>query len=72
VPWIYGTMDSLHGNIDIWYKVKGSKTSGKVFFRSAREGGRMGVMRTTRWELELDDGTKDDLLVDESRAPGVL
>lgn len=36
IPWISGTMDQLHGRIDITYWVKGTKGEGKMRFRSIR------------------------------------
>jgi cytochrome c oxidase assembly factor 1 len=36
VPWISGTMDQLHGRIDISYWVKGTKSKGKMRFKSVR------------------------------------
>jgi cytochrome c oxidase assembly factor 1 len=36
IPWISGTMDQLHGRIDISYWVKGTKSKGKMRFKSIR------------------------------------
>lgn len=36
VPWISGQIDQLHGRIDITYWVKGTKTKGKMRFKSVR------------------------------------
>ena len=36
VPWIWGTIDQLHGRIDIEYSVKGTRGRGKMRFRSER------------------------------------
>lgn len=36
IPWISGTMDQLHGQIDISYWVKGTKSQGKMRFKSVR------------------------------------
>ncbi|KAK6351739.1 hypothetical protein TWF718_004886 [Orbilia javanica] len=65
IPWIHGTMDQLHGKIDISYKVRGSKGEGTVHFLSVREGGRAGKFKTKKWELELPDGGVLNLLVDD-------
>lgn len=35
-PWIYGTIDQLHGHIDIRFRVKGTKGQGELRFRSER------------------------------------
>src|SRR5438270_2366239 len=32
MPWITGTMDQLHGKIQISYAVKGTKSEGRVHF----------------------------------------
>ncbi|KAK6517284.1 hypothetical protein TWF281_003944 [Arthrobotrys megalospora] len=45
IPWIHGTMDQLHGKIDISYKVRGSKGEGTVHFLSVREGGEGGEVQ---------------------------
>lgn len=36
IPWISGTMDQLHGEIDISFWVKGTKGRAKMRFRSVR------------------------------------
>ncbi|RJE22033.1 hypothetical protein PHISCL_05619 [Aspergillus sclerotialis] len=44
MPWISGEMNQLHGRIDISFWVKGSKTQGKMRFRSIRPD-RMSYVR---------------------------
>jgi hypothetical protein len=44
VPLIWGTLDQLHGNIDIQYAVKGTKGDGMMRFKSTRKG-RMALVR---------------------------
>jgi cytochrome c oxidase assembly factor 1 len=36
IPWINGEIDQLHGRIDISFWVKGTKSKGKMRFRSVR------------------------------------
>ena len=36
-PWIWGTLNQLHGKIDIGFGVKGTKTTGFMKFRSERK-----------------------------------
>ena len=43
-PWIWGEMNQLHGRIDIQYRVKGTKASGIMRFRSVRRK-RLGFVR---------------------------
>ena len=43
VPWIWGTLNQLHGNIDIGFGVKGTKGKGWMRFRSVRKS-RMGYV----------------------------
>lgn len=38
MPWISGEMNQLHGRIDISFWVKGTKSQGKMRFRSIRPG----------------------------------
>jgi len=45
IPWITGTMDQMHGRIDISYAVKGTKNEGIVYFKSTRHGGKQGLVR---------------------------
>ncbi|KAJ6264317.1 hypothetical protein Dda_0462 [Drechslerella dactyloides] len=66
IPWIHGTMDQLHGRIDISYKVRGTRGEGIVHFTCVREGGKMGKFRTQRWDLETPDGRVLNLLTDET------
>lgn len=44
MPWISGTLNQLHGRIDISFWVKGSKAQGKMRFRSTRPN-RMSYVR---------------------------
>ncbi|RPA85433.1 DUF1783-domain-containing protein [Ascobolus immersus RN42] len=62
LPWIWGTVDQLHGIIDIQYKVRGKKDWGWVVFKSERVGGRQGEFKTGVWELRMRDGTVVDLM----------
>ena len=47
-PWIWGTMNQLHGKIDIGYGVKGTKSRGFMRFRSERKTRRGFVRRSSR------------------------
>ncbi|EWC45744.1 hypothetical protein DRE_05081 [Drechslerella stenobrocha 248] len=66
IPWIHGTMDQMHGRIDISYKVKGTQSEGLVRFTSLREGGKMGKFKTQRWSLEMPDGRVLNLLANDT------
>ncbi|KAF9883601.1 hypothetical protein FE257_003154 [Aspergillus nanangensis] len=61
IPWISGEMNQLHGRIDISFWVKGTKSQGKMRFRSIRPD-RMSYFRTEEWSLEKEDGTVVQLL----------
>lgn len=61
IPWISGTMNQLHGRIDIWFSVKGTRDTGVMRFASFRPTPK-GVFETTEWSLETSDGRKIDLL----------
>jgi hypothetical protein len=41
MPWIWGTIDQLHGQIDVRFGVKGTKGKGEMRFKSERRS-RMG------------------------------
>lgn len=52
-PWIFGTIDQLHGNIDIHFGVKGTKRTGVMRFVSERKKGMEFVSRCRRiWLME--------------------
>ncbi|KAK8202787.1 cytochrome oxidase complex assembly protein 1-domain-containing protein [Phyllosticta capitalensis] len=55
VPWIWGTIDQVHGKVDIEYRVKGKRQAGKVRFVSLRKSKR-GFFETVEWSLTTDDG----------------
>ncbi|KAK5660767.1 hypothetical protein OQA88_12133 [Cercophora sp. LCS_1] len=61
IPWIGGTMNQLHGKIDIHYAVKGTRNTGVMRFKSHRLTPR-GMFETTEWSLEMSNGKKLDLL----------
>lgn len=37
IPWIWGTINQLHGNIDISFSVKGTKSKAMMRFKSERK-----------------------------------
>ena len=50
IPWIWGTIDQMHGRIDIRFGVKGTKGKGEMWFKSERKT-RMGyVSCVSVWE----------------------
>lgn len=61
IPWIHGEMNQLHGRIDIWFSVRGSKGEGVMRFASNRPTSK-GFFTTTEWSLTMDDGTRLNLL----------
>ncbi|KAL4755108.1 hypothetical protein BDW72DRAFT_54124 [Aspergillus terricola var. indicus] len=61
IPWISGEMNQLHGRIDISFWVKGTKSQGKMRFKSIRPD-RMSFFRTEEWSLETADGIVIQLL----------
>ncbi len=61
IPWIGGEMNQLHGRIDIYFTVKGTKNTGVMRFSSHRPTAR-GMFETTEWSLETAEGRKIDLL----------
>lgn len=61
IPWIHGEMNQLHGRIDIWFSVRGSRGVGVMRFASNRPTPK-GFFETTEWSLTMEDGTRLDLL----------
>jgi cytochrome c oxidase assembly factor 1 len=43
MPWIWGSIDQLHGRIDVSFGVKGTRGAGEMRFKSVR-GKRMGYV----------------------------
>ena len=69
VPWIQGTMDQVHGTIDISFWVKGTKTTAQTRFVSLRKR-RDAYFETLEWSLTTEDGRVVQLLeLEGSRDP---
>ncbi|KIX04701.1 uncharacterized protein Z518_05571 [Rhinocladiella mackenziei CBS 650.93] len=61
VPWIRGTLNPLHGNIDINFWVKGTKATAQTRFVSIRKKGDV-YFKTLEWSLKTKDGREIQLL----------
>lgn len=61
IPWISGEMNQLHGVINIYFSVKGSKGSAVMRFASRRPTSK-GMFETSEWSLTTEDGKVVDLL----------
>ncbi|CAI4218193.1 unnamed protein product [Parascedosporium putredinis] len=64
IPWISGELNQLKGRIDVHFKVKGTRGSATMTFRSFRPAAR-GLFETAEWSLVMDgdeSGRKIDLL----------
>ncbi|KAK9237206.1 cytochrome oxidase complex assembly protein 1-domain-containing protein [Lipomyces kononenkoae] len=67
VPWISGSLDFLHGNVDLSYKVIGSaNVPATLHFRSIRRA-KGEPFEMVAWELIAQDGRRVDLMVDDER-----
>ena len=64
--WIWGPINLVQGNVDVWFKVKGTRAQGMCRFRAKRYGGRAGMFKTDEWSLTMDDGRCIQLLEDEA------
>lgn len=62
IPWIWGSINQLHGKIDIEFSVKGKKDWGVLRYKCRRYGGKGGRYVTMVWELVGSDGRVVDLL----------
>ncbi|KAK9466888.1 DUF1783-domain-containing protein, partial [Lipomyces arxii] len=66
VPWISGSLDIVHGDVNLSYNVIGSKgIPAKLHFRSIRRE-RGHPFELVAWELELESGQTIDLMNDEN------
>lgn len=45
IPYIWGSIDQLHGKVDVWFKVKGTRGAGMMKFKCERRS-RMGYVST--------------------------
>ncbi|KAK3372824.1 cytochrome oxidase complex assembly protein 1-domain-containing protein [Lasiosphaeria ovina] len=70
IPWISGTMNQLHGRIDIRFAVRGTRGSGWMRFASSRATPR-AQFETLEWSLETADGRVIDLLEGEDPFRGI-
>jgi len=61
LPWIWGSIDQVHWNIDVSFMVKGTKGKAMMRFKSVRRT-RMGFFETTEWSLTPDGGETISLL----------
>ncbi|KAL8310388.1 hypothetical protein RB597_010304 [Gaeumannomyces tritici] len=61
IPWISGEINQLHGRINISFAVKGTRRDAIMHFASNRPSPK-AIFETTEWSLELEDGSKIDLL----------
>jgi len=68
VPWIWGTIDQVHGVIDVNWGVKGKKMKGNMRFRATKEKGDE-FFQTRLWTLSMADGEVIDLLKEDSVDP---
>ncbi|KAM0430569.1 hypothetical protein ACHAPT_005920 [Fusarium lateritium] len=71
IPWIHGEMNQLHGRIDIWFSVRGTRGVGTMRFASNRPTSK-GFFQTTEWSLTMEDGTRLDLLDSGDPFKGLL
>lgn len=61
LPWIWGSIDQVHGNIDVSFMVKGTRGKAMMRFRSVRRT-RMGFFETVEWSLTPEGGETVSLL----------
>ncbi|KAK9247493.1 cytochrome oxidase complex assembly protein 1-domain-containing protein [Lipomyces tetrasporus] len=66
-PWISGSLDFLHGNVDLSYKIIGSaNVPATLHFRSIRRA-KGEPFEMLAWELIAEDGRRVDLTVEDER-----
>jgi len=61
IPWIGGTIDSLHGEVDVTFGVKGTRARGVLRFRCTRPKGEE-FFQTDIWTLTMESGEVVDLM----------
>lgn len=69
IPWIAGSLDFLHGDVDLAYKIIGSKgVPATLHFKSVRRH-RGQPFEMAAWELTFEDGRVVDLLAEDDEKP---
>ncbi|KAK9478381.1 cytochrome oxidase complex assembly protein 1-domain-containing protein [Lipomyces japonicus] len=67
VPWISGSLDFLHGDVDVSYAVIGSKdVPAKLRFRSIRRG-KGDAFEVVEWSLTTEHGQVINLIADANK-----
>ncbi|KAF4123743.1 cytochrome c oxidase assembly factor 1 [Geosmithia morbida] len=61
IPFIHGTMNQLQGRIDVWFTVRGTRSTATMRFSSRRPTAK-GMFETSEWSLTTEDGKWIDLL----------
>ncbi|CAH2355613.1 cytochrome c oxidase assembly factor 1 [[Candida] railenensis] len=66
-PWIWGTLNTVRGDVDIQFDVKGSKASGVLYLVANRES-KQEQFKVRKWLLKINDerNTNIDLMKDPS------
>lgn len=66
-PWIWGTLNTARGDVDILFAVKGSKNTGTLKLKATRES-KTHPFNIHHWILQINDSlnTEINLLEDES------
>lgn len=64
-PWIWGTLNTVKGDVDIEFDVKGSKNSAVLYLQANRES-KQEQFKIRKWILKTADGNIVDLLKDSS------
>lgn len=57
IPWIWGTINQLHGNVDISFSVRGTRGTGFMTFKSVRQA-RRGYVGAHSSLIRLVGGTR--------------
>lgn len=71
IPWISGEMNQMHGHIDVYFSVRGTKGTAVMRFTSRRPTSR-SLFETSEWSLKTEDGRWVDLLDGGDPFKGIL
>ena len=64
-------MNQVQGRINVWFTVRGNRSTGVMRFASHRPSSR-SLFKTTEWSLTTEDGQHIDLLDGEDPFRGLL
>lgn len=67
--WVWGSINLVQGNVDVRFRVKGTRGAGTCRFKARRMGGRAEAFTTSEWSLTMDGDGRVLQLLDSAADP---